>query len=161
MTISPHRLRARRFIASILVQLPPDATEQDCRKALRGRWPKSPSHPYQMFLKEVLVALRARFGRRPKDNLEPLRVLALPDGVLCDWCKSEGCIACSQITRERSEFLAVDPARLDQWWAFHAQLLRSPDDAVPRLILADWLEENGWPEQADRERQTTKEQKTP
>jgi uncharacterized protein (TIGR02996 family) len=33
--------------------------------------------------------------------------------------------------------------------AFLAAVLESPDDDTPRLIFADWLEENGDPERAE------------
>jgi uncharacterized protein (TIGR02996 family) len=33
--------------------------------------------------------------------------------------------------------------------AFQRAIAEKPDDDTPRLIYADWLEENGWPEQAE------------
>jgi uncharacterized protein (TIGR02996 family) len=36
-----------------------------------------------------------------------------------------------------------------QYRALLASVLAAPDDDLPRLVLADWLEENGQPERAE------------
>ncbi len=38
---------------------------------------------------------------------------------------------------------------MDQWGAFLADIIEHPEDDTPRLIAADWLEENGHPERAE------------
>ena len=154
MTTSPYRLHARAVIAEVLAGLDADVDEKTARKALRGLCRPSPRHMHQMYLKEVKLALDERYGpaRRKEFDLTPLRVLALPAGVLCDWCKSDGCIACSQVRVERATFLAGDPERIVGWWNWFARLRETPEDGLTRLAFADWLEDGGWPEEAQRQR---------
>jgi uncharacterized protein (TIGR02996 family) len=155
-TASEWRTRARRVIDRVLAGLPADADEKTKRAAVREAYPFGPRehHPYKCWLAEVKAAL----GVSPAVRTYRVRWLVLPAPTFyvrvdCGWCDTQvgpGCLACG----ERRRVLAGLEDNADLLALVHAAR-ETPADPVPRLALADWLDEHDHGELADLFRGTT------
>lgn len=135
---SPWSRRSREVIEAALAGLPPDATDDDKRKAVSAAYPFGPRkhHPYKMWCAEV----RAILGpKRPAPAIQMIHVLLGPHGVLCDWCKGEGCLGCAERRRVHASMPGLGELRA----ILAASLATARGPSVARNALADWYEERG------------------
>ena len=135
---SPWRRRSREVIQTTLAALPAGATLADKRRALRDAYPFGPRQytPYRMWCQEVRKAL---LQSKPP-TIQLIHVLLGPDGVLCDWCKDEGCLGCAG--RRKAHGCTPNLAELRTLMAASLATARGP--SVARNALADWYEERGF-----------------
>jgi uncharacterized protein (TIGR02996 family) len=161
-TASEWRTRARRVIDRVLAGLPADADEKTKRAAVREAYPFGPRehHPYKCWLAEVKAALAKKSAPDPSSvewriglrDADPAYFVH----VRCGWCDrtvffpESGCLMCGP----RLDELTAMIERTD-----FGVLLRTVRDAtgdpLPRLVLADWLDEHDHGELADLFRGTT------
>ena len=144
MTTSRWRLEARRRIADIIGQMPPDATVYEITRTLRGKcpWIKA-NHPYQCWLLEVRAAL-ARAKNDAKRKARPTVLILCGDyldwklwlHVECGWCRGTGLASCLMCGRHQA---AVDAIAHDL--EFQAMRQDAVRDSRLEPVLGDWLED--------------------
>lgn len=151
--LSRWRDHSRAVIERVLAGLPPDATDEVRRKAVSRAYPFSERamQPYKEWLKEVRRAL----GPDPKrtgDYKVEFHVAAKTwrfpfwVHVRCGHCevnqrgpvRTIGCLMCRHLADPLAEWL-----RGGEFPAMLAACRANPDDELPRLALADYLDETG------------------
>lgn len=136
-TESPWRLRSREVIQATLATLPVGTPLPEIRRALRAAYPfgERKYTPYRLWCSEVKKALQA--SKPPA--IELVHVLLGPDGVLCDWCKDEGCLGCAERRAAYARMPKLDELRT----LLAASLATARGESLARKALADWYEEHG------------------
>lgn len=161
-TSSEWRLAARRRIQSVLARLPRDADLKAKRRALREAYPfgERRYHPYRMWCSEVRAALGPAKKAEPATvDWEVIEKWCKPFYVLvkCGWCmnqvRTRGCLACGPRVDELTDLLA-SPDFMSLLKAVRADVA----DPLPRLVLADWLDERGYDQLAELFRATVPEE---
>ncbi len=149
-TPSPWRQRSRRAIMNALaiyrMNHPPPWDRAEERAAISAAYPfgERKHHPYRMWLAEVKHVLGpARPG-------PPARVRIFPAGVACGWCKDpeRGCLACLPTWWRWRAVQNWDP-----WYQWLDALAAAPEDTDLMGVFSDWLEEQGFADQAALYRQ--------
>lgn len=154
-TTSTWRRQARRIIGNVLASLPDNTPEKTCRDHLRAAYPwgERQHHPYRMWCAEQKLALAERFPRAKEPEKKPEVAFHFWHqkrrwwlDVRCDWCRDafrpslgvKGCIVCGP-HHAAIKALVDSP----EWPGWLRDLNADPDTAP--LVLADWLEEAGYP----------------
>ena len=143
-TTSDWRLRARRVIRATLASLPADADLKAKRRALREAYPWARvGWAYQCWLKEQRAALGPA---EKKAGPAAVRWTVGPAPTFwvrvdCGWCGNKnfgrGCLVCGPLWERLHGKLSEDDGLIALLEAARA----TPADPLPRLILADYLEE--------------------
>jgi hypothetical protein len=136
-TASDYRLHARQVIAGVLAALPPDATPQQRRRAVRAAYPfrEKTGWAYKCWLREAAAALGP--VRRER------HVGVTPDGVSCPHCDRRpdgfrsrgGCLLCHAAWAAYRRLPAAD---LAAWRGMLAD-----GGGAARAALADWIQDHG------------------
>lgn len=148
-TSSRWRAEARRVIAATLAALPADAGPAARRKALWAAYPFGSweYHPYRMWCSEVRAALEAPGRPRPAavdwTLAPPTWRPAYSVGVRCDHCdagrsRTRGCLLCGPLVDALTDLLASP-----EFAGLLKTVRAAPADPLPRLVLADWLQDRG------------------
>ncbi len=145
MTESQWRLASRRVIAEVLATLPADAPDDVKRKAVEATYPfgERAMLPYKMWRQVVNATLGP--ARKPKAVLAA-KLVVQDDGLLfCGICHPKSsCLFCAG-------------PKLDEVAAYRdaeARALMANVASHERPVVADWLDERGYPRLAAAWRQT-------
>jgi hypothetical protein len=140
--------RAWEVAMRVMSQLPDDPlTEREVRERLNSEYPfgRRRNWPYRVWLRVVRVVLSERF---PKPiSLPSVRVD--PDvGVSCSWCHDGpgGCLACLPARRLLADLTNQSDPSLHRWRDWRAA---AREDDQERKTLADWVDDLGFPTEAD------------
>lgn len=159
MNESQWRRRSREVIHEVLSQLSPGATDRERRIAIRKAYPfgERRNRPYRIWLSEVRKIVGTN-SKGAAESIPEVRIeLDTSSGdlevkVACGWCNGSNCLACLQ-SRKRVErqYCMTDWKKWLEW----LELIKD-GDFVTKLAFADWVEEQGWPEESQRIRRGVK-----
>lgn len=150
MKTSRWRVWSRQVINNV-VEGTEGKSREEVRKIISAAYPfgERAMLPYKMWLAEVKAYLDRRF-----ENPEAVVRVDPRFGVHCPVCRKYPagffCLVCKGLRERWEEFKQQQPHKVSQWTLFVDDALR--DDRVA-LILADWLEDEGFPEESDALRQ--------
>lgn len=132
-----------RVINEAIAAHPPCESAKELRRLLGEHYPfgSREHHPYKMWCRAVKDTVAAHFGR-PKLKQPPVVRIDPIRGVLCGWCEGKNCIAC---VSARQKWAGASLEILDRWTLWYPAAQK---DEAQRLILSDWLEDQGFDEEA-------------